>query len=385
MSDLAKRVTEAVSVVLGGKSSPLHEPSMRGNEELYVRECISSGMVSSVGAFVDRFEQELQEVTGAKRAVAVSSGTAALQIALRLAGVRPGDEVLIPSLTFVATANAVSYLGAFPHFVDVEEATLGIDPDALRDWLSESSELTNQGLRNKSTGQIIRALVPVHIFGHPSQIEALCEVAKDFHLAVVEDAAESLGSTYKGKHTGTFGLLAAVSFNGNKIVTTGGGGAILTDDDELADRAKHLSTTAKKPHPWEYVHDEIGYNFRMPNISAAIGVAQLEELPTFLASKRALVKKYLDVFDDMVEASILTESAPARANFWLVTLRIREDFVAQRDELLEALNAEGYMVRPVWHPLHLQKIYEESHRAPLPVTEKLGQGLINLPSSAGLA
>lgn len=246
MSSLALDVTQAVSTALGGRATSLHEPTMQGNEERYLHECVTSGMVSSVGPFVERFEQMLQEVTGARRAVAVSSGTAALQIALRLAGVRQGDEVLVPSLTFVATANAVSYLGAFPHFVDIEETTLGIDPEALRTWLVDTAETTQEGLRNKTTGRIIRALVPMHTFGHPSQINSLCEVAKEFNLVVVEDAAESLGSTYKEKHTGTFGLLGAVSFNGNKIVTTGGGGAILTDDDNLADRAKHLSTTAKR-------------------------------------------------------------------------------------------------------------------------------------------
>lgn len=385
MSSLALDVTQAVSTALRGRATSLHEPTMQGNEERYLRECVSSGMVSSVGPFVERFEQRLQEVTGARRAVAVSSGTAALQIALRLAGVRQGDEVLVPSLTFVATANAVSYLGAFPHFVDIEETTLGIDPEALKKWLVDTAEVTQEGLRNKTTGRIIRALVPMHTFGHPSQIASLCEVAKEFNLVVVEDAAESLGSTYKQKHTGTFGLLASVSFNGNKIVTTGGGGAILTDDDELADRAKHLSTTAKKPHSWEYVHDEIGYNFRMPNINAALGVAQLEQLPEFLSSKRALADKYRAAFDAIDGVSIMVEPAHARSNYWLHTLRLNEDGASYRDEILEGLNAAGFGARPVWRPLHSLEIYETANRAPLPVTEKLGRSLINLPSSAGLA
>lgn len=385
MSSLALDVTQAVSTALGDRARNLHEPTMQGNEERYLHECVASGMVSSVGPFVKRFEQMLQEVTGARRAVAVSSGTAALQIALRLAGVRQGDEVLVPSLTFIATANAVSYLGAFPHFVDIEETTLGIDPETLRKWLLEISEVTQEGLRNKTTGRIIRALVPMHTFGHPSQIEVLCEVANAFNLVVVEDAAESLGSTYKEKHTGTFGLLGAVSFNGNKIVTTGGGGAVLTDDDKLANRAKHLSTTAKKPHSWEYVHDEIGYNFRMPNINAALGVAQLEQLPEFLSSKRALMDKYRDAFDSIDTVSIMSEPTRSRSNYWLHTLRLNEDGASCRDEILEALNAAGFGARPVWRPLHSLEIYETASRAPLPVTEKLGQALINLPSSAGLA
>ena len=358
MSSLALDVTQAVSTALGDRARNLHEPTMQGNEERYLHECVASGMVSSVGPFVKRFEQMLQEVTGARRAVAVSSGTAALQIALRLAGVRQGDEVLVPSLTFIATANAVSYLGAFPHFVDIEETTLGIDPETLRKWLLEISEVTQEGLRNKTTGRIIRALVPMHTFGHPSQIEVLCEVANAFNLVVVEDAAESLGSTYKEKHTGTFGLLGAVSFNGNKIVTTGGGGAVLTDDDKLANRAKHLSTTAKKPHSWEYVHDEIGYNFRMPNINAALGVAQLEQLPEFLSSKRALMDKYRDAFDSIDTVSIMSEPTRSRSNYWLHTLRLNEDGASCRDEILEALNAAGFgarstlwrfMKRPVVH------------------------------------
>jgi len=385
MNSLALDVTQAVSAALGGRATALHEPTMQGNEERYLHECVASGTVSSVGPFVELFEEMLQEVTGARRAVAASSGTAALQIALRLAGVRQGDEVLVPSLTFVATANAVSYLGAFPHFVDIEDTTLGINPEALRAWLVESSEMTQEGLRNKTTGRVIRVLLPMHTFGHPSQIESLCEVAKEFNLVVVEDAAESLGSTYKEKHTGTFGLLGAVSFNGNKILTTGGGGAMLTDDEELADHARHLSTTAKKPHRWEFVHDEIGYNFRMPNINAALGVAQLEQLPEFLSSKRALADKYLDAFDSIDAGSIITEPTHSRSNYWLHTLRLNDDSASHRDEILEALNAAGFGARPVWRPLHSLEIYKTASRAPLPVTEKLGRALINLPSSAGLA
>ena len=383
--NLSSEVAEAVRAVLGVGQVPLHEPRLRANERQYLVDCIDSGFVSSVGPYVQAFEEELARLTGAKHVVAVSSGTAALQLAIRLAGVQPGDEVLVPSLTFVATANAVSYLGAFPHFVDIEETTLGIDPEALWKWLVDTSEMTQAGLRNKTTGRIIRALVPMHTFGHPSRIESLCEVARKFRLVVVEDAAESLGSTYKEKHTGTYGLLGAVSFNGNKIITTGGGGAILTDDDELADRAKHLSTTSKKPHSWEYVHDEIGYNFRMPNINAALGVAQLGQLPDFLFSKRALADKYRAAFDGIDAVSIMTEPAHSRSNYWLQTLRLKDDGAPYLDEILEGLNAAGFGARPVWRPLHSLEIYEKASRAPLPVTEKLGRALINLPSSAGLA
>jgi len=385
-SELTKAIIDATREALNAEGPvPLHVPFLNGSEARCLGEAVESTFVSSVGPFVDRFEAELGSLTGARRVVATSSGTSALQLALRVAGVRRGDEVLVPSLTFVATANAVSYLGAFPHFVDVEETTLGIDPKALRRWLVFASEMTDEGLRNKTTGRMIRALVPMHTFGHPSRIESLCEVAREFSLVVVEDAAESLGSTYKEKHTGTFGLLGAVSFNGNKIVTTGGGGAILTDDDALADRAKHLSTTAKKAHSWEYIHDEIGYNFRMPNINAALGVAQLGQLPDFLSSKRALADKYRAAFDGIDAVSIVTEPTHSRSNYWLQTLRLKEGGAPYLDEILEGLNAAGFGARPVWRPLHTLEIYETASRAPLPVTEKLGRALINLPSSAGLA
>lgn len=384
MTSLSLKMVEALRGVIGSKPVPLHEPRLLENEKRYLADCIDSGFVSSVGPYVQAFEESLANLTGAKRVVAVSSGTAALQIALRVAGVKAGDEVLVPSLSFVATANAVSYIGAAPHFVDVEEETLGVNPDALREWLSLTAMRSDQGLVNKISGRVIRALVPMHTFGHPSRIDALCEVAGDFGIVVVEDAAESLGSTFRGKHTGTFGRLGSISFNGNKIVTTGGGGAILTDDSKLADYAKHLSTTAKEPHGWEYVHDEIGYNFRMPNINAALGVAQLEQLPGFLASKRLLGTKYQEAFSAIEGVSLVTEPDDAQSNYWLQTVLLSDEVSGQRDEILQTLNASGFGARPVWRPLHLLPIYEGAHRASLPVTEKLGRSLINLPSSSGL-
>lgn len=384
MRSLSQEIVEVLRGVIGSKPVPLHEPRLLENEKRYLADCIDSGFVSSVGPYVQAFEESLANLTGAIRVVAVSSGTAALQIALRVAGVKAGDEVLVPSLSFVATANAVSYIGAAPHFVDVEEETLGVNPDALREWLSLTAKRSDEGLINTKSGRVIRALVPMHTFGHPSRIDALCEVARDFGIVVVEDAAESLGSTFRGKQTGTFGRLGAISFNGNKIVTTGGGGAILTDDSKLADYAKHLSTTAKEPHGWEYVHDEIGYNFRMPNINAALGVAQLEQLPGFLASKRLLVTKYQEAFSAIEGVSLVTEPDDAQSNYWLQTVLLSDEASGQRDEILQTLNASGFGARPVWRPLHLLPIYEGAHRASLPVTEKLGKSLINLPSSAGL-
>ncbi|MGB2873623.1 LegC family aminotransferase, partial [Psychrobacillus psychrotolerans] len=274
---------------------PLHEPTFDEMEIEFVTDCVSSGWVSSVGKYVDRFEKELAEFTGVKRAVAVVNGTAALHIALKVAGVQSNDEVFVPSLTFVATANAVSYLQAFPHFIDVSEVTLGLDPFMLEEHIKDIGEMQNGHLVNKQTGRIIRAVVPMHTFGHSVDLDPLIELCERYNLLLVEDAAESLGSYYKGKHTGGFGSVSALSFNGNKIMTTGGGGAILTNNDRLADYAKYITTTAKVPHRWIYEHDEIGFNYRMPNINAALGCAQLQKVPRFIEQKRQLAEKYENI------------------------------------------------------------------------------------------
>lgn len=373
------------SVIKLNDSVKLHEPLFRGNEQKYVKECISSSYVSSVGKFVDRFEKELADYAGARRAIAVVNGTAALQLALKLAGVKEGDEVLLPALTFVATANAIHYLGATAHFVDSEEQTLGLDAIALRSWLKHCAEVTEDGCRNRLTGKRIKALLPMHTFGNPCDLQGLLAVAHDYKLVLVEDAAESLGSFYNGKHTGTFGRLGALSFNGNKIITTGGGGAILTNDEQLADRAKHLSTTAKLPHRWNYVHDEIGYNFRMPNLNAALGCAQLEQLDNFLQSKRRLFSQYLEAFKGISQLRLLQESAVSKSNYWLQTIILDKAISNQRDTILEVTNNANFMTRPAWTLIHQLEPYKKSPRAPLPVSESLVQRIINLPSSAGLA
>jgi len=373
------------SVIKLNDSVKLHEPLFRGNEQKYVKDCISSSYVSSVGKFVDRFEKELADYAGARRAIAVVNGTAALQLALKLAGVKEGDEVLLPALTFVATANAIHYLGATAHFVDSEEQTLGLDAIALRSWLKHCAEVTADGCRNRQTGKCIKALLPMHTFGNPCDLEGLLAVAHDYKLVLVEDAAESLGSFYNGKHTGTFGRLGALSFNGNKIITTGGGGAILTNDEQLADRAKHLSTTAKLPHRWNYVHDEIGYNFRMPNLNAALGCAQLEQLDNFLQSKRRLFSQYLEAFKGISQLRLLQESAVSKSNYWLQTIILDNAISNQRDTILEVTNNANFMTRPAWTLIHQLEPYKKSPRAPLPVSESLVQRIINLPSSAGLA
>lgn len=382
--NLPQEIVRAIASVVGTQPVALHEPRFRGNEWVYLKECLDSTFVSSVGKFVDRFENELAAFTGAKRAVAVVNGTAALHVSLLLAGVEPGDEVLLPALTFIATANAVAYCQATPHFVDSEERSLGMDAGALRDYLSSTTEIRSSQCINRNTGRVIRAMVPMHTFGHPVDIEALLAVAHDFHLQLIEDAAESLGSTVGGRHTGTIGLMGTLSFNGNKTITTGGGGAILTNDLELGKRAKHLTTTAKVPHRWNFVHDEVGYNYRLPNLNAALGCAQLEQLPGFLRDKRRLFEQYQAAFANVHGVRLVTESADCSSNFWLQTLLLDESHASQRDAVLTATNDAGLMTRPVWALMNSLSMYANAPSAPLPVAESLERRVINIPSSSGL-
>ncbi len=382
--DLPQAIVRAISDVIGTAPAALHEPRFRGNEWAYLKECLDSTFVSSVGKFVDRFEAELAAYTGAKRAVAVVNGTAALHVALRLAGVEPGDEVLLPALTFIASANAVAYCNATPHFVDSEARSLGMDALALRAHLRDNTEQRGGLCIHRHTGKVIRAMVPMHTFGHPVDIDALLAVAHDHGLKLVEDAAESLGSTVGGRHTGTFGQTGTLSFNGNKTITTGGGGAILTNDLELGARAKHLTTTAKLPHRWAFNHDEVGYNYRLPNLNAALGCAQLEQLPQFLAEKRRLFEYYRARFEGMHGLQLVAEPAGCRSNYWLQALLLDEAVADQRDAVLTATNAQGQMTRPVWTLMHRLEPYGRAPRAPLPVAESLERRLINIPSSAGL-
>ncbi|MCX7164721.1 MAG: LegC family aminotransferase [Rhodocyclales bacterium] len=363
---------------------PLHEPEFAGHEWEYVRDCLDTGWVSSVGKYVDEFEVRLTQYTGARHAIAVVNGTAALHAALVVAGVRPGDEVLLPALTFVATANAISQCGAVPHFVDSAEDTLGLDPAALKGYLAHIAEPAGGGLRNRLTGRRLAAVVPMHTFGHPADMPALLAVAEQFGLPIVEDAAESLGSFIGDRHTGTFGLLGTLSFNGNKVITTGGGGAILTDDATIARRLKHLTTTAKRPHRWEFFHDEVAWNYRLPNLNAALGCAQLERLPDMLARKRVLAGVYRSAFSASAGLRFVDEPAGCRSNYWLNSVRLDEPSMARRDALLTAANDQGFQCRPAWTLMHRLPMYEHCPRAPLPVAERLEAALINLPSSAKL-
>ena len=384
MTTLPDQVVNAIRDAVGPGPSVLHEPTFRGNEWAYLKECLDSTFVSSVGQFVDRFEDELAHFTGAKHAVAVVNGTAALHIALKLAGVQADDEVLIPALTFVATANAVTYCGATPHFVDSEVGTLGIHAAKLRDYLAKHTEQRARQCVNCTTGRVIRALVPVHTFGHPADLEGLLGLAHDYNIIVVEDAAESLGSYYHGRHTGTFGRMGILSFNGNKTITTGGGGAILTNDTELASRAKHLTATAKLPHVWEYRHDQIGFNYRLPNLNAALGCAQLEQLPGMLAAKRNLFARYEAAFAPVAEIRLMAEPEACRSNYWLQTLVLDTGREDQRDLVLQATNGAGFMTRPAWILMHKLAHFINSPRMDLADAESLSHRLINIPSSAGL-
>lgn len=378
-------MVSALREALGPGPFALHEPRFSGNESKYLQDCLASTYVSSVGRYVDQFEEQLQATTGAQHAVAVVNGTAALHVALLLSDVEEGDEVIVPDLTFVATANAVRYCGAFPHFVDSEAKTFGVDPVALRQHLAEIADMSSGVTVNRHTGRRLRAIVPVHVFGHPCDIEALLQIAKEYNLSLVEDATESLGSTVRGRAAGTFGSLGVLSFNGNKTITTGGGGAIITDDADLAHRAKHITTTARVGQGWEYVHDEVGYNYRLPNLNAALGCAQLEELPAFLASKRRLFDRYSNIFADIDGVRIVSEPPGCHSNYWLQALVLDVETSDQRDLILSATNEAGYMTRPVWQLMHRLTPYRHCPQAALAVAESLSTRIINLPSSTGLA
>ncbi len=358
---------------------PLHEPRFLGNEKKYLNECIDSTFVSSVGKFVDEFESKIADYTGAKYAIATSNGTSALHISLLISGVKSGDEVITQPLTFVATCNAISYCNASPIFIDVDKDTMGLSPVALQSFLKENATVTNQQCVNKTTGKIIRACVPMHTFGHPCRIDEIKDVCDKWSINLIEDAAESLGSFYKDKHTGTFGQLGVISFNGNKVITAGGGGCIITDSEILATKAKHITTTAKEPHKWEYSHDMIGYNYRMPNLNAALIVAQLEQLDRFLKSKRNLDKQYKEFFNNS-DIEFVMELERSKSNYWLNAIILKNR--KQRDLFLEETNSEGVMTRPIWTLMNKLRMFRNSQHGDLKNSEWLEQRVVNIPSSA---
>ncbi|MDV6236868.1 LegC family aminotransferase [Leptospira ellisii] len=358
---------------------PLHEPVFSGNEKSYLTECVDSTFVSSVGKYVDEFETKIAEYTGAKKAVAVVNGTQALFIALKLAGVEPETEVITQSLTFIATANAIQYTGAIPHFLDVDPDTMGLSPEVLSNFLKESTHNKNGRLYNRNTGREISAVVPMHTLGHPCRISEIARLCNEYELPLVEDAAESLGSFVEGKHTGRFGLLGTLSFNGNKVITTGGGGMIITDNEELGVRAKHLTTTAKLPHRYEFIHDEVGYNFRLPNINAALGVAQMEKLPLILESKRDIAERYAAFFSNTGWKFVL-EPSFGKSNYWLNSVQFEN--LSKRNEFLNVSNDSGVITRSFWKPMHQLPMYTSCPKSHMRNTENLYETMVNLPSSA---
>lgn len=358
---------------------PLSVPKFIGNEKKYLEECIDTTFVSSVGKFVDRFEEMVAEYTGAKKAVVCVSGTNALHMAMMLVGVERDDEVLTQALTFIATCNAISYIGAHPVFIDVDKDTMGLSPKAVKAWLETNAEIKDESCYNKTTGRRIKCCVPMHTFGHPVHLDELVEVCKEWHIELVEDAAESIGSFYKGKHTGTFGKVGAISFNGNKTITTGGGGMLLFMDEELGKFAKHLTTQAKVPHRWEFVHDHIGYNYRMPNINAAIGCAQMEHLEEFVLNKRETAAQYAEFFKNIDDIDFFTESADCRANYWLNTV-ILKDKQAQLD-FLQQTNDNSVMTRPIWELMNRLPIFEHCQKDDLKNTIWFADRVVNIPSS----
>lgn len=387
MENLEHIILEAVAAAIGPAKEPvlLHRPYFPPTAWQYVKECLDTGWVSSAGSYVTKFEQLLAQTTGCKRAVATVNGTAALEICVRLAGVQAGDEVICPSLTFVATANAIFHCNATPHFVDVSLDRLSICPQALEDRLRQIAKPGAGGTVNRETGQRIAAICLMHCFGHPGDLDSILEICGRYEIPLIEDAAESLGSYYKAKHTGRFGKLSAVSFNGNKILTTGGGGAILTDDEMLADHAKHLTTTAKVPHPWDFHHDEVGWNYRLPNINAALGVSQLEILPQLLRAKRAIAERYMHAFQDVAAVRVLREPTDCQSNYWLNAIIIDDFEPKMHTSILKSLNEAGYQSRPIWEPMHRLPMFASCPRGPMCNTEQLKSQLINLPSSADLA
>lgn len=366
----------------GGNFIPLSVPVFAGNEKKYLNECIDTTFVSSVGKFVDRFEEDIARFTGCKRAVVCVSGTNALHISLMLAGVERGDEVLTQALTFIATCNALSYIGAVPVFIDVDRDTMGLSPTAIRKWLEKNAEIKDNQCFNKNTHRRVKACVPMHTFGHPVHLDELVEVCKEYNIELVEDAAESIGSLYKGKHTGTFGKIGALSFNGNKTITTGGGGMMLFNDEELGAYAKHITTQAKIPHRWEFRHDNIGYNYRMPNINAALGCAQLENIDKYVESKRQTAAAYKEFFKNVPDVEFFSEPADCRSNYWLNAIILKDRDMQQ--EFLQFSNDNGVMTRPIWELMNRLPMFEKCENDGLENTIYFADRVVNIPSSVKL-
>ena len=380
----AKNVVNAIRSVLGKGAHQLHEPLLKGKEIIFVSDTIKRNFVSTAGEYVNRFEKAVKKFSKSNHAIAVVNGTQAIFVSLKVLGVRKDDEVLVPALTFVGTVNAISYLGAHPHFIDSSWENFGVNCDKLEKYLSKNAKIIGNRCINKSTGKVIKAIVPVHIFGHPCDIEKVIKISKKFKLAVVEDAAEALGSFHKKKHLGTFGDIGCFSFNGNKIITTGGGGMIITNQAKLAKKIKHLTTTAKLKHKWEYVHDEVGYNFRMPSINAALGLAQLLKLRTFLKAKRKLFYKYMKVLKGINGISLFKEPKNAKSNYWLQTLILDKKNSKFKNKILKEFHKKKVFSRPTWQLISDLKPYKNNQKMDLSIARDIYKRSINIPSSQKL-
>lgn len=384
-STIIKAIIDATRSVTGPGEHHLHIPDLTHAEKAMVGDCIDDGFVSSVGPMIPEFEDRIKGFTGADHAVAMSSGTAAIHIALLAAGIKPGDEVLVPALTFVATGNAILYTGAVPHFVESTPDGFGIDPAALTDYLSRISSINDAGeLINTLTGRVIRCLLPVHIFGHIGAIETLSSIARQHNLMMVEDAAEALGSFSGGTHAGLHGDAGIISFNGNKLITTGGGGCLITNNASLAETARHLSTTAKKPHAFDYFHDQLGFNYRMNNLNAALGVAQMGRLDGLLKEKISLLDAYRQAFSGIDGASIYVHGRDEVSNYWLQALVLDKADYDYRDTIITAAHENGLLMRPIWRLLSHLPAFADCPRMDMPQAEALVQRIINLPSSSHL-
>lgn len=379
MESSYKKITDFIHDLYGAPEVPLHAPCFIGNEKKYLAECVDTTFVSSVGQFVDRFEEKMAQYTGAARAVTCVNGTNALHLALLLVGVARGDEVLTQALTFIATCNAIRYIDAHPVFLDVDQSTMGLSPDAMREWLSRNAEINDSQCFNKNTQRRIKACVPMHTFGHPARIDEIAAVCEEYHIELVEDAAESLGSLYKGQHTGLFGRVGVISFNGNKTITTGGGGMLLLNNEELGVQAKHLTTQAKVPHRWEFIHNRVGYNYRMPNINAALGCAQLEHLEEFVLNKRETAEKYHAFFATIDDMDYFVEPENCRSNYWLNTILLKNR-QAQQD-FLQYTNDHGVMTRPAWQLMNRLEMFKGCETDGLKHTQWLEERIVNIPSS----
>ncbi len=384
--DMQAEIFKALDNVIGKAKKPvqLHEPFFNGREEEYAADCVRSGWVSYSGKYVENFEKMLSDFTGAKFAIATVNGTCALHLCLIVAGVKEGDEVIVPDLTFVATANAVRHCGAFANFADIDPTTLSISPSKLLAYLVEIGDIRHGECFNRKTGRRIKALVVMHTFGHCADMDPIIEICEKYKIELVEDAAQSLGSFYRGRHTGNFGKTASLSFNGNKTITTGGGGALLTNDPAIANLAKHISTTAKEAHPFEFFHDMTGYNYRMPNVNAAIGCAQMENIGGFVARKRLLAEKYAKEFAGIKGVRFFAEPDYCKSNYWLNTIIIDGNASGFRDDLILSLRKGGYMVRPAWQLMHTLPMLQDCTRMDLRVSKDLQNRIINLPSSVFL-